>query len=103
MCNYIIPGVKECDETEFEKNKNLVMYCTGGIRCEKASAYFKHVGFEKVYQLEGGIIEYARQVEQKGLENKFKGKKVLLWREKQHLVRFKPTNLGSQQIKIKIN
>jgi UPF0176 protein len=50
------------------------MYCTGGIRCEKASAYYKHKGFEKVYQLEGGIIEYARQVKNQGLENKFKGK-----------------------------
>ena len=50
------------------------MYCTGGIRCEKASAYFKYKGYEKVYQLEGGIIEYARQVEANGLENKFKGK-----------------------------
>lgn len=56
------------------KEKNIVMYCTGGIRCEKASAYFKHKGFEKVHQLEGGIIEYARQVEKQGLENKFKGK-----------------------------
>ena len=68
-----LPKIEQ-DLSEFKKNKNLVMYCTGGIRCEKASAYFKHVGFEKVYQLEGGIIEYARQVEQKGLENKFKGK-----------------------------
>ena len=50
------------------------MYCTGGIRCEKASAYYKHKGFKQVYQLEGGIIEYARQVEQLKLENKFKGK-----------------------------
>ena len=50
------------------------MYCTGGIRCEKASAYYKHKGFKKVYQLEGGIIEYARQVKNKGLENKFIGK-----------------------------
>ena len=50
------------------------MYCTGGIRCEKASAYFKHKGFKKVYQLEGGIIEYARQVKEKNLENKFIGK-----------------------------
>lgn len=56
------------------KDKNIVMYCTGGIRCEKASAYFKHKGFENVYQLDGGIIEYARQVEEKGLENKFIGK-----------------------------
>lgn len=50
------------------------MYCTGGIRCEKASAYFKHRGFENVYQLEGGIIEYTRQVKAGGLESKFIGK-----------------------------
>ena len=58
----------------YKEDKNLVMYCTGGIRCEKASAYFKHKGFKKVYQLEGGIIEYARQVKDQGLENKFVGK-----------------------------
>jgi len=57
-----------------KEDKNIVMYCTGGIRCEKASAWFKHKGFEKVHQLEGGIINYAREVEKKGLENKFKGK-----------------------------
>jgi len=57
-----------------KEDKNLLMYCTGGIRCEKASAYFKHKGFQKVFQLEGGIIEYARQVREKGLENKFLGK-----------------------------
>ncbi|MBK9983627.1 MAG: rhodanese-related sulfurtransferase [Saprospiraceae bacterium] len=56
------------------KEKNIVMYCTGGIRCEKASAYLKFSGFTNVYQLDGGIIEYARQVEQKGLRNKFIGK-----------------------------
>ena len=59
---------------EDKKEKNLLLYCTGGIRCEKASAYYRHKGFENVYQLEGGIIEYARQVEKKGLENKFMGK-----------------------------
>lgn len=57
-----------------KKDANIVMYCTGGIRCEKASAYYKHKGFKNVYQLEGGIIEYARQVEKSDLENKFKGK-----------------------------
>ena len=57
-----------------QKDKNIVMYCTGGIRCEKASAYYKHKGFKKVHQLDGGIIEYAREVEKKGLENKFIGK-----------------------------
>ena len=50
------------------------MYCTGGIRCEKASAYYKHKGFKNVFQLEGGIIEYTRQVQAEGIENKFIGK-----------------------------
>lgn len=57
-----------------KKDKPVVMYCTGGIRCEKASAYMLHKGFSEVYQLEGGIIEYARQVKAKGLTNKFHGK-----------------------------
>ena len=60
--------------SEHKEDKNLVMYCTGGIRCEKASAYFKHKGFKNVYQLEGGIIEYAKQVKNQGLKNKFIGK-----------------------------
>jgi len=58
----------------YKENKKLLMYCTGGIRCEKASAYFKHQGFKNVYQLEGGIIEYTRQVKEQGLESKFIGK-----------------------------
>jgi len=57
-----------------KEDKKLVMYCTGGIRCEKASAYYKHKGFKNVYQLEGGIIEYTRQVRENDLKNKFKGK-----------------------------
>jgi len=64
----------EEDLKEHKEDKNLVMYCTGGIRCEKASAYFKHKGFQKVFQLEGGIINYAREIEQQGLENKYIGK-----------------------------
>jgi UPF0176 protein len=59
---------------EHKSDKKLLMYCTGGIRCEKASAYFKHKGFENVYQLEGGIIEYTRQVKEEGLQSKFIGK-----------------------------
>ncbi|MDI9308788.1 MAG: rhodanese-related sulfurtransferase [Limnohabitans sp.] len=59
---------------DFKEDKNLVMYCTGGIRCEKASAYFKHQGFKNVYQLEGGIINYAKQIKEEGLESKFIGK-----------------------------
>ena len=60
--------------TKHKEDKNLLMYCTGGIRCEKASAYFKHKGFKNVYQLEGGIIEYVRQVKDKDLKNNFIGK-----------------------------
>lgn len=57
-----------------QKDKPVVMYCTGGIRCEKASAYMLYRGFKEVYQLEGGIIHYANQVKQQGLKNKFHGK-----------------------------
>jgi UPF0176 protein len=64
----------EEDLKENKEDKNLLMYCTGGIRCEKASAYYKHKGFKNVFQLEGGIIEYTRQIKQGGIENKFIGK-----------------------------
>ena len=67
----------EIIDNELEKNgyeKNYLMYCTGGIRCEKASAYLKHKGLKNVYQLEGGIIEYSRQVKEKKLKNNFLGK-----------------------------
>lgn len=57
-----------------KKDKNIIMYCTGGIRCEKASAWMLHRGFKNVFQLDGGIIEYARQVKAQGLDNKFIGK-----------------------------
>lgn len=59
---------------EENKDKKLLMYCTGGIRCEKASAYFRHRGFQNVFQLNGGIIEYAHEVQEQNLENKFLGK-----------------------------
>lgn len=59
---------------EADKNKNIIMYCTGGIRCEKASAYLLHQGFKNVFHLEGGIIHYANTVKEQGLENKFLGK-----------------------------
>jgi UPF0176 protein len=55
-------------------DKNIIMYCTGGIRCEKASAYMLHKGFKNVFHLEGGIIHYANEVNEKSLPNKFKGK-----------------------------
>ena len=56
------------------KDKNIIMYCTGGIRCEKASAYLLHQGFKNVFHLEGGIINYANQVKERGLPSKFHGK-----------------------------
>ncbi|MGK0126866.1 MAG: UPF0176 protein [Candidatus Azotimanducaceae bacterium] len=64
----------EEDLKDNKEDKNLLMYCTGGIRCEKASAYYKHKGFKNVFQLEGGIINYVRQVDVEGIENKFIGK-----------------------------
>ncbi|MBI4930915.1 MAG: rhodanese-related sulfurtransferase [Bacteroidetes bacterium] len=67
-----LPMVKEI--LQGKENEKILLYCTGGIRCEKASAYLKHYGFKDVNQLYGGIIEYARQVKLNGLESKFKGK-----------------------------
>lgn len=64
----------EEDLKNHKEDRNLVMYCTGGIRCEKASAYYKHKGFKNVFQLDGGIINYVRQINEVGLENKFIGK-----------------------------
>ena len=61
------------DEYQDTKDKRILMYCTGGIRCEKASAWMKHNGFNEVYHLKGGIINYVNQVKANSLENKFKG------------------------------
>ena len=80
--NAILPDVETFREAlplvermlEDKKDKNIVMYCTGGIRCEKASAYYKHKGFSNLYQVEGGIIEYTRRAGELGIENKFLGK-----------------------------
>lgn len=80
--NAILPDVdtfreqlpKVAEELQDKKDKPILMYCTGGIRCEKASAYMKHNGFNEVYQLEGGIIKYARDCKEKGIEPKFIGK-----------------------------
>jgi UPF0176 protein len=57
-----------------KEDQPIIMYCTGGIRCEKASAYMLHRGFSNVFHIEGGIINYVRQVKEKGLEQKFVGK-----------------------------
>ncbi|WP_116106500.1 rhodanese-related sulfurtransferase [Lewinella sp. IMCC34191] len=68
----ILPVVE--DMLADKKDREIVMYCTGGIRCEKASAYYLHRGFERVSMVDGGIIEYARQCEREGLEKKYIGK-----------------------------
>lgn len=57
-----------------QKDRKILLYCTGGIRCEKASAYLKHHGFSDVNQLHGGIIEYAQRIKQLNLESNFVGK-----------------------------
>ena len=62
------------DMLKGKEDKNIIMYCTGGIRCEKASAFMLHKGFPNVFHLEGGIINYAKQVKEMGTESKFIGK-----------------------------
>ena len=57
-----------------KKDKNIIMYCTGGIRCEKASAYMLHNGFNNVFHLEGGIINYAKHAKENNIKSKFIGK-----------------------------
>ena len=68
----LLPEVKKL----FNKNKNdkILMYCTGGIRCEKASSYLIHHGFKDVNQLQGGIIQYAHEMKKNNLKSKFIGK-----------------------------
>jgi UPF0176 protein len=68
-----LPEVK--DLLKGKEDQKVILYCTGGIRCEKTSAYLKHHGFEDVNQLHGGIIDYVRQLEENNeIDNKFKGK-----------------------------
>lgn len=67
-------AIEEVKEVMKEKkDAEVLLYCTGGIRCEKASAYLKHEGFTNVGQLHGGIIDYARQIKAQGLASKYKG------------------------------
>jgi|TARA_B110000967_G_scaffold133281_1_gene136053 UPF0176 protein len=80
--NAIIPNVETSKELLPEVKKilkgkekdQILLYCTGGIRCEKASAYLIESGFKNVSQLSGGIIQYAHDIKEKDLESKFKGK-----------------------------
>jgi UPF0176 protein len=61
------------DHLKGKEDKKVIMYCTGGIRCEKASAYLKHKGFKDVHHLQGGIIQYAKEVKEQNIETKFRG------------------------------
>ena len=62
------------DMMKGKEEKNIIMYCTGGIRCEKASAYMLHNGFKNVFHLEGGIINYANDIKEQDLSSRFIGK-----------------------------
>ncbi len=62
------------DMLKGKEEDNIIMYCTGGIRCEKASAYLLHKGFKNVFHLEGGIINYAKEAKEQGLPSNFVGK-----------------------------
>lgn len=56
------------------ENETVLLYCTGGIRCEKASSYLIKSGFKDVNQLDGGIIKYAHDVKKNNIKSKFIGK-----------------------------
>jgi len=56
-----------------KEDQKILLYCTGGIRCEKTSAYLKHHGFSDVNQLHGGIIDYHRQIVDQPESNLYKG------------------------------
>ena len=61
------------DTLQGKEDEKVLLYCTGGIRCEKTSAYLKHHGFKDVNQLHGGIIDYKHQIDREGLKSKYKG------------------------------
>ena len=56
------------------EHHQVLLYCTGGIRCEKASSFLINEGIKNVKQLQGGIIQYAHDIKKEGLESKFVGK-----------------------------
>ena len=79
--NAILPDVKRSQELlpevksllQNNEDKEVLLYCTGGIRCEKASSYLLHHGFKDVKQLKGGIIQYAQDVKTENINSKFIG------------------------------
>ena len=68
-------GLKNLPERlKGKENNPVLLYCTGGIRCEKASVYLKQQGFQDVSQLKGGIVAYLREVKKNNLSSEFIGK-----------------------------
>jgi UPF0176 protein len=67
-----LPAVEEL--LSDDRDKKVHLYCTGGIRCEKASAYLLEKGFKDVYQLDGGIIQYAHDIKKENIPSSFIGK-----------------------------
>ncbi|MDA9598222.1 rhodanese-related sulfurtransferase [bacterium] len=70
------PGVSNFKDfpkylNKLKKNKPIAMFCTGGIRCEKTSVYLKKKGFKNIYQLNGGILNYLKNIKEK--ESLWKG------------------------------
>jgi len=61
---------EKLEELEAIKDKKIIAYCTGGIRCEKATAYMMKNGFENLYQIDGGIFKYARETGGKDFDGK---------------------------------
>ena len=80
--NAIIPDVETSKELlpevknllKGKENEKILLYCTGGIRCEKASSYLIKSGFKDVSQLQGGIIQYAHDIKRNDMKSKFRGK-----------------------------
>ncbi|MGY8763294.1 MAG: oxygen-dependent tRNA uridine(34) hydroxylase TrhO, partial [Fidelibacterota bacterium] len=68
----LLPEVKQI--LDGKEEEQILLYCTGGIRCEKASSYLMNHGFKNVNQLSGGIIQYVHEINKKGLKSKFIGK-----------------------------
>ena len=57
-----VQGIRRADQLDPAKHRKIAMFCTGGIRCEKASAYLLARGFAEVYHLKGGILRYLEGV-----------------------------------------
>ena len=68
----LLPEVR--DILQGQEDDKILLYCTGGIRCEKASAYLIHHGFKDINQLQGGIIQYANDIKKNNEKSKFIGK-----------------------------